>query len=131
MSYFHAAATLRRELGEVGNYVASLAAKGEACLANHDLVIAYQCLQEALDHLQRSAGSGEYPTQNIWWVYNRVCSARQQFQEAERALRRAYELVRTKADQISSPDLRRSYLENVRVNAAIMAEMAKVDAPLE
>jgi predicted ATPase/class 3 adenylate cyclase len=127
VSYFHAAANLRRELGEVGNYVASLAAKGEACLVNNDLVTAYQCLQEALEHLRRGASSGEYPTQNIWWIYSQVCSARQQPDEAEQALRQAYELVKAKADQIATPDLRRSYLENVRVNATIMAEIAKVD----
>jgi tetratricopeptide (TPR) repeat protein len=125
--HFHTAAGLRRELGETGNYVASLAAKGEACLSQGNLVAAYQCLQEALEHLQRGSGSGEYPSQNIWWIYSQICRARNQFQEAEHALRRAYELVKAKANQIANPEHRRTYLENVRVNAAIMAEMARVD----
>lgn len=125
--HFHTAASLRRELGEIGNYVASLAAKGEACLGQDNLIAAYQCLQEALEHLQRGSGSGEYPTQNIWWIYSQICQARDQSQEAEQALRQAYELVKARANQIANLEHRRTYLENVRVNAAIMAEMARVD----
>ncbi len=49
-----------------------------------------------------------------------------QTDEAEQALRRAYKLIKAKADQIGNPELQRSYLENVRVNADIMAEMAKI-----
>ncbi len=123
---FHAACTLRRELGEIGNYVASLAAKGEASLAAGDVVMAYQCLQEAVDHLQRNAGSGEYPPQNIWWTYAQVCRARGQADEARRALSTACQLIKAKADQITDPDLKRSYLENVYVNATVMAEVATI-----
>ena len=127
VKHFHAACHLRHELGEIGNYVASLAAKGHASLTNNDLVTAYQCLQEALEHLEQGSGTGEYPTQNLWWTYTQICQARGQNDEAEQALRQAYKLVKAKTDQISTPELRRSYLENVRVNAAIMAEMAKVE----
>lgn len=127
IKHFHVAAGLRRELGEIGNYVASLAAKGEACLAASDLVSAYQCLQEAVGHLRNGSGSGEYPTQNVWWVYSQICRARHWPDEAERALRRAYELLKTKADQISIPEFRQSYLQKVRVNASIMAEMTRVE----
>lgn len=125
---FHAACLVRRELGETGNYVASLADKGAAALAGDDLVLAYQCLHEAIDHLQHHAGSGEYPPQNIWWNYAQICRARGQDDEAVAALRQAYGLVKAKADQIHDPNLRRSFLENVRVNAAIMAVTSAVMA---
>jgi tetratricopeptide (TPR) repeat protein len=125
--YFHAAANLRRELGELGNYVASLTAQGEACLLGDDIVAAYQSLKEALDHVEQGSGTGEYPAQNLWWTYAQVCRARNQHDEFLKALRRAYSLVNAKADQIRNAKFRQSYLENVRVNAAIVAEMANVD----
>ncbi len=125
--YFHVACELRRELGETGNYVASLAAKGEASLVNGDVVLAYQCLSEALAHLrQDGVGSGEYPPQHVWWAYAQICQARGDKAEAQRALREAYLLVKAKADQIRQPDWQRSYLENVRVNAAIVTETLNV-----
>lgn len=127
VKHFHAACTLRRELGELGNYVASLAAKGQACLTNNDLVTAYQCLREALEHLEQGSGSGEYPTQDIWWTYAQICRARGQQNKFQQALRRAHQLVKAKADQIKDADLRKSYLQNVRANAAIVAEMANVE----
>jgi predicted ATPase/class 3 adenylate cyclase len=127
VKHFHAAAKLRRELGETGNYVASLAAKGEACLVNNDLVAAHQSLTEALNHLEQGSGSGEYPTQYVWWAYAQVCLARSQESEAQQALRKASQLVKAKADQIRNLEFRQSYLENVRVNAAIVAAMVKVE----
>ena len=108
--------------------MARLAAKGEASLGNGDVVLAYQCLSEALNHLrQDGVGSGEYPPQNVWWAYAQICQARSDEPETQRALREAYNLVKAKADQIGQPEWRRSYLENVQVNTAIVAEMALVN----
>jgi predicted ATPase len=128
--YFHTACELRRELGEIGNYVASLAAKGEASLAAGDKVLAYQCLREALDHLQNGAGSGEYPPQNVWWAYAQICQARGHEAEANAALQQAYSLVKAKADQIRQPELQRSYLEHVKINAAIVAAITRINCEL-
>ena len=124
---FQTACRLRRELGETGNYVASLAARGEAHLALNDLPAADQCLSEAIKHLKEGSGSGEYPPQNVWWLYAQICRARGQDNEADQALLCAYELIKTKADLIRHPEFQRSYLENVQVNAAVMAEMAQVN----
>ncbi len=124
---FQLACDLRRKLGETGNYVASLAAKGEAYLVNNDDIKASQCLQEVTEYLRQNSGSGEYPTQNIWWIYAQISRARNETNEAEQALRQAHKLVIAKADQISTLELQRSYLENVQVNAAVMAEIAKVE----
>jgi len=120
---FHEACVVRRELGETGNYIASLAARGEAGLASGDLILAYQCLKEAIDHMKNETGSGEYPPQNVWWIYARVCRARGQEDEAQRALMKACDLVNAKAGHIHNFDFRRNYLENVKINAAIMAEV--------
>lgn len=128
--HFHAACDLRKELNETGNYIASLAAKGQASLAAGEVVLAYQCLYESLDALQNGSGSGEYPPQAIWWVYAQVCRARGDETEVHWALRQAYALITAKADLIHHSELRRSYLENVRINAAILAEMAQANSEL-
>jgi adenylate cyclase len=127
---FQLACDLRHDLGETGNYVASLAAKGEAALQAGDPPVAYQQLQQALGFLNQDSGSGEYPTQNIWWIYHQICQALNYLDEASQALQQAYSLVKAKADQIANPELRRSYLENVRVNAAIVAAVTKTEAAL-
>ncbi len=123
---FQTACDLRHTLGETGNYIASLAAKGEAYLTHNNLAGAYKCLQEAIQNLRDNSGSGEYPTQNIWWTYTQICQTRADLAEAESALLQAYQLVKAKAEQISSSQLRQSYLENVQVNAAIITAMAEL-----
>jgi len=40
-------------------------------------------------------------------------------------LQQAYQLVCAKADHIHNADIRQSYLQNVRVNAAIVAAITK------
>jgi tetratricopeptide (TPR) repeat protein len=125
---FQLAGDLRHDLGEMGNYVATLAAQGEAFLRTGDSATAHLLLRQALGYLNQNSGSGEYPTQNIWWIYRQICLALNRPDEANRALYRAYELVKAKADQIAKPELRRSYLEAVRVNAAIVTAMAKAEA---
>ncbi len=121
---FQTACNLRRTLGETGNYVTSLSAKGRAYMAHGDVDAAYQCLQEAVQLLEADSGSGEYPTQNIWWIYTQICQQRDQHNEAAQALETAYKLVKAKAKQIRDPNLQRSYLKNVRDNAAILAAVA-------
>lgn len=124
ITQFQRACELRRELGETGNYVASLAALGEAYLAGNDSAAASQHLQEAITHLQNGSGSGEYPLQNIWWAQAQVCQALGQPVAARQALQTALALVKAKADQIDDPALRRSYLENVQTNAAIIDRLS-------
>ena len=123
IQHFQQARTLRRELGETGNYVASLSALGEAYLVNGELDRADRCLQEAIEQLSNNSGSGEYPPQNIWWIYHRLCLTDNRSDEAQQALQRAYELVQAKSNQISDPDLKQSYLEQVQTNAAIMKRL--------
>ncbi|MEM7343630.1 MAG: tetratricopeptide repeat protein, partial [Chloroflexota bacterium] len=121
---FKAAAKLRHKLGETGNYVASLAALGEAVLGTGDTQKAYQHLQDVIDQVNDGSGTGEYPPQNIWWTYTRICKTLQgQETEAEQALQKAVQLVQAKADHINDESLKRSYLQNIQINAAIMAEV--------
>ena len=111
-------------------HLASLAAKGEATLQAGEPTTAYQQLQQALEYLNQDSGSGEYSTQNIWWIYHQICQTLNYTDEASQALQQAYNLVKAKADQIANPELRDSYLENVRVNAAIVAAVTKTEAAL-
>ncbi len=123
ISMFHSACNLRHDLGETGNYVASLAGLGEANLTKGDIFTARQCLQDAADNLRRGTGSGEYPPQQTWWLYSQVCRILGQPDEADEALQLAYELVKAKAGQINTPEIKQSYLENVTVNAAIVSDI--------
>ncbi|MDM8520804.1 tetratricopeptide repeat protein [Anaerolineales bacterium HSG6] len=122
---FEAAVKLRQILGEKGNYVASLAAKGEAHLAHGDIMAANVALGTAITHLQEDSGSGEYPPQNIWWAHYLFCHSQNNHVEAIAALKRAYQLVRNKAELINDPSLRISYLERVRTNAKIIEAMVE------
>ena len=117
---------MRHTLDETGNYTASLAAKAEAFLANNALENAIECAQEAIQNLQDNSSSGEYPIQNIWWIYARICESKGDTSQAKSALYRAHQLVKARADQITSSELRQSYLENVRVNAAIIATISEL-----
>ncbi|MEM7031886.1 MAG: tetratricopeptide repeat protein, partial [Chloroflexota bacterium] len=119
VEYFDAAVNLRASLGEKGNYNASLAAKGEASLKANNLPVATHCLKEAIAEIDDS-GSGEYPLQQVWWAYSQLCQANSHFDEMKRALQIAYDLIQARVAQISPTEYRRSYLENVPVNAAII-----------
>jgi adenylate cyclase len=123
IAMFAAATEIRRSLGETGNYVASLAAKGTAHSRQGQHDTARLCLQETVDRLEQGSGSGEYPVQNVWWSYAQLCRAEGQNEAARHAIERAYRQVKAKADQIRTPTLRSNYLENVRVNAAIVKAM--------
>ncbi|MDX1520604.1 MAG: tetratricopeptide repeat protein, partial [Anaerolineae bacterium] len=123
IDYFGQARDIRRELGETGNYVASLAALGEAYLQAGALSKAVSHLEEAIGHMRQGTGSGEYPPQNIWWAFYRLCHRRDDNRQMAEALRQAQALVQQKAEAINDPDLRRSYLENVQTNAAIINQV--------
>ena len=121
--YFEQAGSRRHELGEIGNYLASLAALGEAQLHANQVTAAGHTLDHAVHQLNQISGSGEYPPQNIWWIYFQLCQARHQPEQAWQALHRANELVQAKARQIDDPAMRHSYLENVSTNAAIITQL--------
>ncbi len=125
VAQFNAAVQLRQELGETGNYVASLAAKGASSFMAGDLETATACLTEATNKLGQGSGSGEYPPQNVWWAYFQLCQAQGQEAESIHALENAYQLVKAKAERISDPQMRISYLQSVSVNAAIVESMVE------
>ena len=130
IQHFQQASELRHNLGETGNYVASIAALGETYLQANDLDKAQQCLERAVTLLRNESGSGEYPPQNVWWIYFQVCQALKMEAEAAQALAEAHQLVQAKANQITDLALRQSYLQNVRVNAAILTQVEQ-DTPSE
>ncbi|GAB4447940.1 MAG: adenylate/guanylate cyclase domain-containing protein [Anaerolineae bacterium] len=122
ISMFRQAVTLRHQLGETGNYVASLSALGEALLTEGDVYAAEQQLREAVHLLADGSGSGEYPVQHVWWMHGQVSRILGRSRDADEALRTAHQLITEKAAHLQDPELKQSYLTNVRVNAAIMAE---------
>lgn len=66
-----------------------------------------------------------YVSEERLFVHAQVLRASGRPEEADRCLRRAYERVMLVAGKIQDEDLRRSWLENVRVNREILAESAR------
>ncbi len=129
IEHFQHASDLRQTLGETGNYVSSLAAVGQAYLQAKNIAQANGKLREAITLLQNGSGSGEYPPQNIWWAYFLVCQQRDLEEESHDALAEAHRLVQVKADQITDPDLKNSYLNNVKVHAQIIEQVNQLNLP--
>ncbi|MFQ5577864.1 MAG: tetratricopeptide repeat protein, partial [Anaerolineae bacterium] len=125
--HLRTACQIRQELGETGNYLASRATLGDAALAAGDTPAAARYLKEAVDLLRAGHSSGEYPLQEVWWAYARLCRAQEKPGRADEALGEARLLIQAKAEQIKDPALKQSYMQNVRVNAAIMAEVAAAE----
>lgn len=114
------ALALREEIGETGNALVTRAWLGLAYLAAGGSREARSCVEEISAGLEAEGYGGDSPEQEIWWA---VCQIWEECGEAERAreaLVRAYRLVQEKADRISDPALRRSFLEQVPVNREIV-----------
>jgi tetratricopeptide (TPR) repeat protein len=120
LTQFEVACKIRLSLGEVDNHIASLAALGQAALDAGQLQVAGEALQAAVAHLENGGNSGEYPPQQIWWIYARWCTATKQLDSANQAQLTAYQLVTAQADQIRDPAYRLGYLEQVRLHAEII-----------
>ena len=99
-----------------------LATLAAAHLAAADLAQALDYAHQTLTILQECGGEGpEFPQRDYLIAY-RVLTAAGQIDEAQLALKSAYDLVMVRADKIIDPILRRSFLENVAVNQEIVAE---------
>ncbi len=82
----------------------------------------------------------DFPPQEIWWAYYRVLAARPKNRtylvpadhsqgtlpaEADRALRRAFDLARAEIEAVSDQGLRRNFWNKVAVNRQIVLELAR------
>lgn len=61
--------------------------------------------------------------QEIYFIHSRVLDANGRRAAAEEMWQRAYDDMMTKADALTEPELRTSFLENVRVNREILARV--------
>jgi tetratricopeptide (TPR) repeat protein len=85
--------------------------------------------RQACAILDECAGEGpEFPQRDYFLCY-KVFAAVDEMATARHALEAAYRLVMSRADKITDPDLRRSFLERVTINRQIVAEMQKYTAP--
>jgi class 3 adenylate cyclase/tetratricopeptide (TPR) repeat protein len=104
---------------------ADLATLAAAHLARSNQDQALNCARQALTILDECGGQGpEFPQRDYFLCYQ-VFSATGQEGEARAALGAAYNLVTTRAEKITDPSLRQSFLEKVRFNREIVEEYEK------
>ncbi len=113
------AVELRANIGAPGDRAASLAWLGIACLESGDLAAALQWTAQAVELMEQTGNAGEYTPQEVWWCRYRALAAAGDETAAQRALAEARRLLDEQAAHIDHPDLRRSFLENIRVHRAI------------
>jgi tetratricopeptide (TPR) repeat protein len=117
-----AALILRQELDMRLNTTDDLATLAAAHLADNDVAEALNCAEQALAILEDCGGQGPEFPQRDYYVCYQVLAAAGQIERAGAALQSAYDLVMARADKITDPALRRSFLEKVRVNREIVQE---------
>jgi predicted ATPase/class 3 adenylate cyclase len=97
-----------------------LATLAAAHLATGELAQALACAEQALAILDECGGEGPDFPQRDYWIAYQVLEAAGQPEKAQAALRSAYELVLARADKITDPAMRQSFLERVAVNKQII-----------
>jgi hypothetical protein len=127
------ACRMLRELDVPGELATALAWLGACCLAEGDWHAADACTAEAVAQLEALGNiSTEYPAQDVWWMRYRILRAQPAalgMPDDERCwelLQRAYQTMLDSIAGLSDDGLRRSYLNNVHINRAILGEWARV-----
>jgi class 3 adenylate cyclase/predicted ATPase len=111
---------MRREMNLMLWATADLATLARAHLALGDTATALDYARQALSILHECGGQGpEYPQHDYFTCYQ-VLAAAQKRDKAREALQSAYDLLEAQANRISDEDLRRSFLEQVPQNRAIV-----------
>jgi tetratricopeptide (TPR) repeat protein len=129
ISYIDAALKLRRELDLRPNEADDLVVLAVAHLYLNVSDAAIQYARQSLAILDECQGEGPEFPQRDYFLCAQVFAAAGETETARRALDAAYRLVLARADKITDPDLRRSFLERVTINRQIVAEMQKYTAP--
>jgi len=129
ITYASQALALRRELELRFNESDDMVILSAAYHQLGDMSQALHYAQQALAILDECEGEGpEFPQRDYFLCYQ-VFAAVEEMATARHALEAAYRLVMSRADKITDPDLRRSFLERVTINRQIVAEMQKHTAP--
>jgi len=100
--------------------IQGLAYQALACLRLGQAVEALELSSRAVT-LLKARGHIEGAEEEIYFVHSQVLAAIGCAPEAQDALQQAYDELLTKADRLTDPALRRSFLERVRVNCEIQA----------
>ena len=117
-----AALAMRRELGLELYTADDLATLAAAHLGLADAAKAVDYAQQSLHILDECGGEGpEFPHRDYFICYQ-VLAAAGQTDTAHAALRSARELVMARADKITDPTWRQSFLTKVPANRAIVQE---------
>lgn len=119
------ALTLHRELYLVVNTTATLGTLAAAYLALGNTSQARDYTQQALAILDQCGGEGPECPQRDYLACSRVLAALGEQEAAREALCAAYSIITTRAEKITDPDLRQSFLTQVAVNRQIIEAMEK------
>ena len=117
------ALTMRRELGLHLLAADDLATLAVAHLGTMDTAKALECAGQSLAILDECGAEGpEFPHRDYFFCYQ-VLKADGQAKAAQAALQSAYLLVKARAEKITDPALRQSFLERVPINRQIIQEI--------
>jgi hypothetical protein len=94
-------------------------------LREGDIEQALVYAQEALTILEECGGEGPESPQRDYFLCHQVLAAAGQAERAQTALQSAYDLVIARADKMTDPALRQSFLEQVAINHKIVQEHAR------
>jgi hypothetical protein len=108
------------------NIADDLATLAAAHLAAGDIAQALDDAEQALAILEECGGEGPEFPQRDYFICYQVFSAAGQEKAVRGALQSAYSLVATRADKITDPALRQSFLERVPINREIVQEYKNV-----
>lgn len=117
---FEQAAQLREGIEAPGDRTASLAWLGLTELELGDVEAALRYTAQACALFDEVGNAGEYKPQEIMWARYRVLQAAGETKAAAEVLAQAHKMVMEHAERLNNPHFRRSYVENVAVNRAIL-----------
>jgi tetratricopeptide (TPR) repeat protein len=116
------ALTLRQELDMRLNTTDDLGTLAAVHLSAGDIPEALDIARQALAILDECGGEGpEFPQRDYLICYQALAAAGEA-EQAQAALESAYDLVMARAEKITDPSLRQSFLERVAVNREIVKE---------
>jgi tetratricopeptide (TPR) repeat protein len=113
-------------VGDNANTLDARAGLARCLLAQNDSEAALSQIKQSLTWLDEYSLTGlDHPFRFYLTAYQ-VLQAANQDSEAPKILAEAHTLLQTRAAKIADNELRRSFLENVSQNQAIVAEWAKI-----
>ncbi len=127
IAWAKAALSMRQELGLYLRTADDLATLAMAYLQADQPVEALPHAQQTLTILAQCGGVGPEFPQRAYFICYQVLSAAGQIETARAVLESAYNLVLTRAEKITDPLLRHSFLERVAVNREIVAEYGNLN----